>query len=243
MDDIVNKIRNLRAKANDAGASEAEAIAAAQMAAKLMLKHDIDEAKLADKYNPSVVEAGYRPNSTKGTKCPQIIRSIWVSVQDLTETKVYWSNEYGQVKVIGTEGDVEMSLYLFELIAQASRRQAFAHWHEWRENNPEVQINKTFKAAKIDGYVAGFGQRISERLNAMAKERQENRATSNSTALVVKKDSLIKTHMEETGLRLSKGRASNRQLDRSSMAKGHMDGDKLNLGRPFGAATSQEKLG
>ena len=222
-EDAIARVKALRAKASDAAATESEAAAAAMMAAKLLSKHDIDESELVDVKNTGATEGA--ANNTK--MLPEVLHWCWHGIQQLTETKCYiWKKS--QMRFIGTPYDVEMALYLSEMLVGASKRM-------WIEYATDKHLSFSKMMAMRNGFMHGFGERINQRLLELAKERQNERAAkvSHSHELVVVKSDLIKEWQEQNGLRLVKGRVHNPgRTDLNSHLSGFAAGDRVNLNRP-----------
>lgn len=222
-EDAIARVKALRAKASDAAATESEASAAAMMAAKLLSKYDIDESELVDVKNTGATEGA--ANNTK--VLPEVLHWCWHGIQQLTETKCYiWKKS--QMRFIGTPYDVEMALYLSEMLVGASKRM-------WIEYATDKHLPFSKMMAMRNGFMHGFGERINQRLLELAKERQNERAAkvSHSHELVVVKSDLIKEWQEQNGLRLVKGRVHNPgRTDLNSHLSGFAAGDRVNLNRP-----------
>lgn len=234
-DQILETIRNLRAKASNAASTEAEAAAAAMIAAKLLQKHDIKETEL------EIQEEGaaHKKASHKAKVMPEILHYCALGIEALTETKVYVEAKL-QLCFIGTPHDVEMALYLTEMLVGASKRA----WFDAAENVAGSDF-KAMTKARLSFY-AGFGHRIYDRLMELANERAEARmaarGTATGSALVVVKEALIKAKMEEMGLVLKKGKKHVVDLDHKSFNMGWDAGEKVNLNRPIDGGEEWEAV-
>jgi hypothetical protein len=224
-DDILEKIRNLRAKASNAASTEAEAQTAAMMAAKLLQKHDVKETELEIQQEG----AAHKKAEHKAKVMPEILHYCARGIERLTETKVY--AEGIQLCYIGTPHDVEMALYLTEMLVGASKRA----WIDAAEATGKTDF-KALTIARLSFY-RGFGTRVSDRLIDMANERAEARmkarGTATGSALVVVKSALIEAKMKEMGLTLVPGKAREfGALDPAAYQMGAGAGDRVNLNRP-----------
>ena len=227
---IIERIRNLRAKAADAAASEAEANQAAAMAAKLLSKYDLEECDLnsTDSSNRGTV-GGYQ---THKRDIHTALRQCAGAIAKLTETSAY--REDGTLKFIGTGPDVEMALYLVEMIRGAADRSWKDHRKLHGSSMGRAEMNRRRKS-----FMIGFGERLAERIRELAKERQRQRETHTGTDLVVIKKDIIEATKQELGLRLSKPRRRASHINMHSYAAGQMAGDNVNLNRPVeGGSTS-----
>ena len=224
-DEILDKIRNLRAKASNAASTEAEAQTAAMMAAKLLQKHDVKETEL------EIQEEGAAHKKTAAARVmPEILNYCALGIERLTETKTY-AEAGTQLCYIGTPHDVEMALYLTEMLVGASKR-------AWSEAAGDDTADFKEMTKRRLSFYQGFGCRVHNRLMALANERAEARmqarGTATGSALVVVKSALIKAKMEEMGLELIPGKKRNIGLvDPKAYAKGASAGDQVNLNRPL----------
>lgn len=227
-DEIIAKIRALRAKAEDAAATEAEAMAAAEFAARLLTKHDIKPDELAEVAKSEGTVSGFR----QGKVLHPVADYTANAIAAFTETRAY--NQNGEIRYIGLEEDVLMAVYLTEMLVGAAKRGWVAHADEYIEKAvPFKQMNHLRLS-----YFMGFTRRVCTRLHELKKFRDDSRrmdqGNSNSNALVVVKSEIIKRKMEEMGLSIGKARNEKQYLDPNMVLAGYAHGDKVNLGRPFG---------
>lgn len=233
-DKILETIRALRAKADDKGATEAEVMAAAEMLARLIVKHDVKPEELEEVKKEGAVEKGFRQGST----LHPVLATCWNGIGKFTETKPYQIK--GEMRFIGVESDVVMAVYLSEMFVGAAKRL-------WREFQPTI-ASKGFNEQMMlrQSLYRGFGSRLSARLIELADFRAEQRkaaSQAHSTALVIVKTTLIKDKMAEMGLTLRKGRKDyHGQIDGKAFIKGREAADNVNLGRPFGGAEARGEL-
>lgn len=235
-DEIIAKIRALRAKAEDAAATEAEAMSAAEFAARLLTKHDIKPDELAEVAKSEGTVSGFR----QGKVLHPVADYTANAIAAFTETRAY--NQNGEIRYIGLEEDVLMAVYLTEMLVGAAKR----GWVAYAEESihrvvPFNQMNHLRLS-----YFMGFTRRVCTRLHELKKQRETARHTaqgsSNSNALVVVKSEIIKRKMEEMGLVIGKARNQKQYLDPTTLGAGYAHGDKVNLGRPFSGNQSMGEL-
>lgn len=229
--EIIEKIMNLRAKAANAASTEAEAMTAAEMAAKLLTKHEIRPEELAEAKEEGAIAGAVRTGKILYPVAEWTINAI----STLTETKGHADG--GEAVFIGVESDVLMANYLVEMLIGTARR----GWiREAETTYKRCKFNALSKYR--DAYYRGFAMSVSERLRAMAAarviRRQEAQGNSNSSALVVVKSAMIEAKMQEMGLTLVKSKRSRRYLDPKALASGMDAGANVNLGRPIEEARS-----
>ena len=228
-EDIINKIKALRAKVNNAASTEAEVEAAAKMVAKLMMQHDVSEDLLNDKKAPDGVHAR---TETMKNDIDVVIQYCWQPIEKFTETKCYRDN--GAINYIGLPHDVEMALYIFELVTMSAKRGWLRHSAKMFDEGGSVRT----KGARV-GYYTGFGTQIAIMMLELHEERQKARSVSTGTAIVIRKQDIIASKMSDMGLVLHKSkRRSNGHIDGNALAAGQHAASQVNLSRPFGATKS-----
>lgn len=227
---ILNKIRALRAKVADAAATEAEVEAAAAAITKLMTRYDLDESDLVERR--ATASAMHARTHWHKNSQELVIEGCWQGIEDLTETKLYNEvNREGRktakrYNFVGDAPDVEMALYLHEMLVMSARRAWAVYLADLVENG-----GVRSKGSREDFYTS-FGVRIGKRLHELARERRGARSTG--TELVVVKDQIIKAKMKEMGVVIRKSRAQGhrvRDLNAAHAAEGAAD--RVNLNRPF----------
>lgn len=232
-EDIIKKIKALRAKATNKASTEAEMQAAALAITKLMMRHDIEEGDLVDRPQLDAVHVHTDPHKAD---LELVIETCWYGISKLTETKMWGEPVYdrkGRTKrynYIGTPADVEMAMYLHEMIIMTARR----CWWLYKAEAAEGGANRTSHTRK--DYYTTFGHRIGQRLEELAEQRKSVR--SDSTSLVVHKDAMIKAKMKSMDVVVRKSRRKgHRVVDPNAYGAALRDADKVNLGRPFAGST------
>lgn len=187
---LIRKIRALRAKKVEAGATEGEAAAAAELAAKLMAEHRIDEADVAaadyDRSYIAVKGVGLHINKSH----PMVYAAPGVS--HLTGCEIY--TRKGGFYVVGDDVGREMAHYLFDMIRncidaawaieRASRRAVCADY--WRRafyqpmpakidsamSDMFRECGAAFDRVAQRSFGLGMATRISDRMEAMQPARR-----------------------------------------------------------------------
>lgn len=229
MSDILNKIKALRAKATNEASTEAEMQEAAKLVAKLMTKHDVSEADLSETERPRY--RGAHANMGKVKHDLQVCRErvAW-SVQNLTGTK-FWMSDRGQViNCAGVDHDVEMAVYLMEMITMTAKR-------EWRMYSASLFDEEGITRTKDrrPSFYASFAIRAS----AMLDELADTRTKATGTALVVSKKEIIDAELADLGVRIG-GTHRSKNVTHSPHAAeaGRKAASRMNLNRPFQGANS-----
>lgn len=233
---IAARIRALRAKAADEASSMAEAMGAAAHAAKLLAKYDLTEAQIAadDSNDAAAVAGGFGVNRSK---LHDVLHIVWSGIAQLTETKSY--RDGGTLRFVGMPQDVEMAIYLSEMLTAASDRM----WQDYRKKHVAPKgRGRSFSMYHRRGFMRGFGTEINARLVELATQRkkdvEQQVGKSAGTALVVRKQDLIKTKMDDMGLNLRKTSRRVRVGSDESHAYGSRAARTVNLGRPVEGANT-----
>ena len=221
---LVERIRAMQAKAENEASTEAEAIQAATMAARLMSKHEVTDEEL------SLIEGGgdgiQMQRVNHGTKRMHFsLEYAAHGIEILTETRGYigtnWLDEQRLV-FTGLDSDVEMAVYLSLLIKGAADR-------AWKAHAKRRYFENRNLARK--SFLIGFGCRVAERLLEMAAERKAARP-SGTTALVVRKDALIDNHLANRGVEIVEARTRKKSID-GNYHHGANAANDVNLSRPL----------
>lgn len=224
LQDILRKIKALRARAADAASSETEAAMAAKKADELLERHNIDLSELDVRADGIVRE---RWDSGQET-CP-VATWAMTGIEQGCHVESWYSG--GIISVVGSPADVATALYYIDLV-NAAVRNCWATYQ--RSDDFWRQRERGLSARKIGfSFRKGVASRLGERIGAFAKEPE--RAASNSTALVPVKNAMIKTWMAENNVKI--GSAKSSPITGTAFDAGKRAGDKVGLGR--GIATSR----
>jgi hypothetical protein len=195
---IVEKIRHLLSLASNAGATEAEAQAAAEAAHNMMLKYNIELQEKNEELGYTVRYLGEVTGRIQGymselanlmTKY-YFVEIIWISVYDPRTKK-----KGHELEVSGTEENVEVAEYVYDFISRAavgawekkmkdpafklSLHQEFAKSFGWSGSAPQSIQGFTISARSnfLIGFIRGFKEQL-------VKAEQKEQAAG----LVVRKD-------------------------------------------------------
>lgn len=254
---ILQRVMNLRARADDAGSSEAEMNTALNMAMKLMDSYNIEEAELAlaeasGEIKLDVITRVANTNILKGTTQMHKVLLCLSGIAKFTETKCVFSKNLGEVTFTGHRPDIELAEFLVGVIKDALDRE-FA-------NYKRVEGGRLGYGAKTS-FQNAMATRVSNRLYEMAGERDtdraakkreaqrlqiENAATASSTALVVseiaeQKAKEVAAEFKKAHPRLRTVKTMTRSSNRNAFSAGRDAGDRVNLGRAI-SRSSQKAL-
>ena len=246
---ILQRVLNLRARAEDAGSSEAEMNTALTMAMKLMESYNIEEAELAlaeasGEIKLEVITKNIEASVLKGKKQKHKIVLCLTGIEKFTETKCVFNSYTGAITFTGHRPDVELADFLTCVIKDALDREFMSY----RKANAAIGYG-----AKT-AFQTAMASRVSQRLYNMASERDaereankqkaqqlkiENSATSSSTALVVseiaeQKAKEVAAEFKKAHPRIRTVNTFTRTNNNTAYGAGQSAGNRLNLGRAIG---------
>lgn len=230
---LLDKVRALRAKAGDAASSKAEVLASLAMLAKLVAKYDIDETELATKTKHDILSGEYQ---TGQKRLHTALLCCGRSIEYFTETKMWKVGSTGQIKFAGLPSDVEMALYLVELVQCGADRAYVDFYRKFKDTHRHADLRG---AGVRTGFMMGFGTTVAARLRALKDEYRKRPATG--TSLVLVKTDLIRGYLNDEGISIHP-KSYSRNGSSLSKAAGVKAGQKLNLSRPLGGAGSSPRI-
>lgn len=223
---LIGRVRGLRAKASDEACTEAEAMQAAAMAARILTENDITESEIAAMERDGTGGAAAQ-TAGDGTKTLHFaLRFAAMGISKLTQTKPMQDD--ASVLYAGLDSDVEMAVYLSEMIVGAANR-AYATHRKESGFRSSARMRKSF--------LCGFGQRVGERMRELAQERADAQGPTNTgTALVACKDALARQALDHMGVQIGTARRRSTRVDSGAYQAGRSSGDRVNLSRPVGSS-------
>lgn len=245
-DKLLERIANLRAKASNDGATEAEANAAMRLAESLMNNYNVEEAELAlaegeGRIKIEIVHREADANALKGKKQSHKVVNCLTSIANFTNTKVVLLNA-GKIEYTGDVPDVEMANYLTSLIRFALDNE----FENFKRNTP-----KRGYGSKVS-FQTSMANTIARRLVKMRQEREEEMqqevaakriedadGPNTSTALVVINTNEEKKVQTEAQFNskyptLRTKRTSGRVTNGNAFSAGAAAGKKVHLGKSIG---------
>jgi hypothetical protein len=185
-------IRALRAKTVENGCTEAEAIAAAELLAKLLEKHNmtLDEAELRE--SPFT---GHREQHED-----EVGERLWKvadGIAHLTGAR-YWVTDRGravEINFFGFAHEVDVASYLLDICARAMRQE-----HR-RLNQAYALLVPARRRRRILPFLDGMADRLRQRLKALKPPAPTGKG------LVVLHSTLVEAAMAERGIKLKTGTA------------------------------------
>lgn len=258
-DKMLQRVINLRARAEDDAASEAEMNTALTMAMKLMDSYNIEEAELAlaeaeGRIELEIVQKVADTSLLKGKSHKHKVFNALMGIAAFTETKVVINQRLGEITFTGHRPDTELANYLVAVVREALDRE-FMNYKRSSGGRVGYGAKTSFQNA--------MANRVSSRLYDMAAERDRDRAsakkeaeklkiesgaTGSSTALVVseiaeQKSKEVNAEFQKAYPRLRSTRSYSRSTNGTAHGAGRAAGDRMNLGRALGGASAQKRLG
>ncbi len=233
---LLPRIKALFSKTTEAGATEAEALAAAAKARELIEKYQLDMGEEELK-KEGFVHKSLQMEQARFT----CARRILLGIERFCEVKCYYMALRGiepTVSIFGLTSDVELAGYLIESLASFSL--AGADLHVAVERKMAIALGTPMTAVQVReahrSYLLGCANRISVRLRELAQERktQDARPGSYGALITLDKPALIKAEMDRLGIQLDRGSSLAGASDGGSFAAGSAHGAKASFGRPIG---------
>lgn len=228
------KLRALLAKTTEAGCTEAEALAAAALARRLMDTHNVEMADLAeveDWTTESVPGECWRASRRKGADSISFRREILYGVGKYTDTHIWYENKADILHVTGRESDALFARWLLEALSAFALRA----WGAYELDR--AFSSEPFTASRVM-FLAGLARRLTERL-------LEARDPGTGTGLVVNRQALARAESirraEARGIILRSGKRSFHG-DRASGLAGADAANRATFARPVNGGGMAPRL-
>jgi len=242
---LLARIKALFSKTTEAGATEAEELAAAEKARELIEKYQLDMGQ------EELTKEGFVRKNIKMEQARfTLARRILLGIEKFCEVKTYymaWRGFEPDVTDFGLASDAELAAYLIDSLTTFSL--AGADFHIAIERKTAIALGTPMTAAESKeayrSYLLGCANRISVRLRELAQQRklQGARPGSYGALITLDKPELIKAEMDRLGIRLHCGSSLTGASDGGSFAAGSAHGSKASFGRPVGGARISGLIG
>lgn len=252
---VKRKIRALTAKTVEAGASEFEAMAAMAKVDELLKAFNLsmDEVLITK-------EAYVKKEFDIGAKQIGIIGKVCMAIARFTETKVWVSRGYKSAKVVyfGAESDVDMAIYLSDVVKSAFDRA----YKEFKASDAYKNFYSHRKPLHAN-FLRGFAAKINNRLDDLLMGRRDEEkkahayhaekmkdamipmapetemkvaeATTGTALISVTKAKILDAEFAKMGMKLRTSYAtSSYNYNGTATGAGREAGNGVNLGRPVG---------
>ena len=235
---ILARIRALQAKTLENGCTEAEALAAAQLASTLMEEYQVDLTELEveqEGVELVAVQANYG-------KSMHEVDFACVAIGQFCDCRVWRSKTkegFMAVQYLGMRSDVEMARWLTMTIRSTMDREFETYWFDegLRSTSNSVSARKSF--------MRGMASRVSERLHEIRAARKQAVVTSGKELMVIK-NTLVEQRLKAMGQKPSfgaQGKASRyHNRERSAGEAGRAAGDRVGFAPPINAPGSTKAI-
>lgn len=222
---LAARIRALRAKTVENDCTEGEAVAAAELLAKLLQQYNmtLDEAEM----RASPFE---RHRETHDDPVGERLWKVARAVADLTGAR-YWVNRPGEpptVNFFGFAHEVEVARYMLEICRRAMLGEQD---RLQRETWP-----RTLRRRQLLPYLDGMADRLAERIAALKPPAPTGKG------LIVLHGQLIDLALADAGIKLQDGRARSSRDWEDSYRDGRAAGDRVALNRGLGGGQATRGL-
>lgn len=231
--DIVERIAQLRKMVPENGASEEEALAALNMADRLMQKHGITEADLRKVEFARDMRRGHFQQRQK-VEHPST-KFCGMTIAKFCGIQTWWGTDTRRAEFFGMKEDVEMAEYLTKVIHDAMDR----GWKEYLKTVPKG-LSGSSRHTEYWSFMLAFGGRINKRIEELMQTRFE----STGTDLIVLKDQIVAEGMKVLlpGLSIKWTNSGGFNTNGLALAAGREAGDRVNLNRPLETKSGGRKL-
>lgn len=229
---LLDRIRHMQQRTVDNGCTEAEAMTAAALVAKLMDKFGFEQTDLELKLEPVTETSWFSKDKQLGR-----ITYVTNAIAQYCDCKVWMSKRYTNgslresIQFFGRESDVAVATYMTHLLHTAM----FSAWVDYRPTRPQhVKLTHARRAFEL-----GFCARVSKRLREMKAER--NASISPETgktgqSLVVIKNQVVTEAFAAKHLRL-RTRPAMQAKSADAWISGAAAGDKVRINQGVSGTT------
>jgi hypothetical protein len=236
-DRIKHRIAKLLNVTLERGASENEAMRAAEKAAELMAHYNIETSELSIRSARAVAQTvTCRKYGSMNIAAPvarhvgQLCDCIhwWSTEKDLRDTCLpdWQARKVRVYTYFGLPADAEIASYLFDLISNA----ILAEINLYKRSADYIKTVGVHGRTLVTSFVAGMEDRICARLDALRDKKQHAVQEATGRSLVVVKAEQIRSDFEATGIKLRTAWSHGRKLQsKDAYACGSFAGDRLPL--------------
>ena len=220
---LIRKVRALREKTESNGCTEAEAIAASKVAARILEEYDISLAEM----DAAEDAAKCRQESMgKRRKMHPALNWCGVAIGELCQVKVWKGKGNGTPMFFGYPSDVEVAKYLLAVCMTAMDGEGSIYIENRIADG--LKVSMKIHAA----FMAGMGHRLAERIKDLDWERRKKAEEVTGNALVVlDKMALIEVEFDRQlpSINLKPGPPNKFRGDAGAIHAGKFAADKVGL--------------
>jgi hypothetical protein len=233
---IIDQIKALLSKTTAAGCTEAEELAALDMAAKMRDRHVVTDEELVIAGEEAAIPYD---DPSDLTDRHGIKWKLTHGVSEFCGVRIYRNSHWGTrtgLRAFGLPSDVQFAMWLLDHLADF----VFTQVTEYLIVDCTPRGERRTAARS---FIEGITDRVTERLIELT-ERSKTLQTGNGRELIVVKDAAVAALMEKLDLRIHTY-SGNRSLDVDAAAldAGRAAGDRASFGRPVTDTAGPLRLG
>ena len=240
----IERIRKLLSKTTENGCTEAEAMSAARVAARLMDQHNLSAADLLAGQTAAtdalfertgiehaVIYVAKAVGSFTNCKIFMDTRAEVKVEKDLFGGGKATKEAINKLRIVGLAHEVEVARYVLEICyvaMEAAAAKALMSENEERTRHDEPQILGNERKRWVADFQRGMAHRMSETLDEMTGERRrEVHASGSGRDLIVVRNQLVDGWFEERGMRLRNSNSRGSIKHRSAFGAGQNAGGNV----------------
>lgn len=236
---LFRKIRALLAKTTEANCTEAEALAAAGLARRLMDDYNIAHTDLNDDepFTDTHFPWGSPGSRTRKRNAWRLRTEIAFTIATYTDTRARLNTDHGLIKYFGRESDVLFAGWLLESLDAFGLRA----WSLFEAAQSLIDDPDTTRPDR-ESFLHGYATRINERLLEEATTRT---APATGNALVLNRRALVDDeYARRFAGKLTRWRGqTGRIADAASVAAGSAAGNRAGFHRPMAGGRGPVLIG
>jgi Protein of unknown function (DUF2786). len=246
---LLDKISALLAKTQINGCTEKEALAAVELAQKLMAKHGLSLSELETISSPiDACEVDRTPAGDK--RCHEVVH-LAPAIAFYTDTKAWYNgggiihagqDEYRQHEhrgmilcFFGLPADVQVAIYLTETLRRALDSEWRTFWRDIKEANQWDAFWGDAEEPKVSArtvrwsFMEAITMRLSDRLREM-KEAQSRSKNNSCREIVLAKERIVQAAFDAAEIKIrSAGYRGPSGIDVSAWDAGNAAGDRVSI--------------
>lgn len=219
---LAAKVKALLSKTLENGATEAEAMSAAEKARELMDRYHLDHGALGmEEEGTQTFSSPFDPEKIVN----QIKFALLNSVCNFTDTKGWRTSSERTFTFFGLKSDTDFATWLLDNLSSFVVNQAAAY----RLDCILFNVGQLTRDGEASFQLAAT-ERIKERLREMTRERT---TTTTGRGLIPLKNQIVIREFEKLGIKLGRAPTSfGSRADAGAAAAGRAAGDRASFGRP-----------
>lgn len=239
--DIIAKIRALLAKTSEAGATEHEAIAAAERARLLMDKYQVEEGDLKI-IDEGMASACVQCTALEGRFVLRIMNSVDLFCDVYSIRHRVKGSTQVEYEFMGLRSDADMAGWLTASLAAYAVRGAAEYAAPLLRIASEIERKRLSWQHRV-AFVEGCGIRISQRLRELAAQRYREAEAGTRALVPINKREKVEAAAAAAYPDLKNTRTpSLLQRHKESIWAGARHGERAELSKPLGAEEARKLL-